>query len=665
MSTSSSDAPTGASEILHEIDTLISELARLARSEIPPQQFYAQVLQRTQFVLHGQGAGIWTVGAADEIELAYRHDLSQLTSRRAGRIYEREKSRLEPLVISSQPALLTANGEEGLSHWVVAAPVQVEQQTWGILAIYFAEEMPAAVQEGFIRFVAEVARIAGQYQQRQQIAGWRQGRDQWRGYADYSLAVHRGWSLKQVAFEVANEGRRYVGCDRVSVALLTGRRCKLLAVSGIDAVHKHANLVRKLEKLTKAVIKSRQPLLVGDQEVELPPQIEKLLQDYLDEGATRSLAIVPLFHPQDSDQEEKRSPGAPFGATICEQFRSSDLELPVEVLQSLNQHASLALSRAKKLRSVPLLGFLAQHARAFSWLRLQMWPLWAIAAGVLGLIVALLALVQTDFDVAVRGELLPAVQRHVFAAQDGTIDQVHVEHDQHVKEGELLVELSSNALDLEFQRVTGEMEVARTERAALRTEQLQATGFDARTADQLRSLSARELALGERLENLNAQLKILEKQRAELKLISPIGGRVLTWDVESELLARPIRRGDTLLTVADTDGPWIVRLHVPDESVGHLRKSQAEQQGALKVSFVAVADPSVTIEGTVKSIGTVSQMDPTTDTSGVFVDVAFEKSQVAGLRSNAAVVGRVHCGRRSVGYVWLHELFEEFDRRFF
>ncbi|MEQ8837771.1 MAG: HlyD family secretion protein, partial [Lacipirellulaceae bacterium] len=177
--------------------------------------------------------------------------------------------------------------------------------------------------------------------------------------------------------------------------------------------------------------------------------------------------------------------------------------------------------------------------------------------------------------------------------------------------------------------------------------------------------SARELALGERLENLTAQLEILEKQRAELKLNSPLDGKILTWDVEGELLKRPIRRGDRLLTVADVEGPWIVRLHVPDESIAHLLQAQAEQNADLKVSFVAVSDPGVVIEGKIQSLSSVSQVDPTSETNGVIVEVAFDKAAAAGLRSNATVVGRVHCGKRSLGYVWLHELLEEFNRRFF
>jgi hypothetical protein len=40
----------------------------------------------------------------------------------------------------------------------------------------------------------------------------------------------------------------------------------------------------------------------------------------------------------------------------------------------------------------------------------------------------------------------------------------------------------------------------------------------------------------------------------------------------------------------------------------------------------------------------------------VLVTVDFDKQDVAGLRPGATALARVHCGRRSIGFVWLHDL---------
>ena len=43
----------------------------------------------------------------------------------------------------------------------------------------------------------------------------------------------------------------------------------------------------------------------------------------------------------------------------------------------------------------------------------------------------------------------------------------------------------------------------------------------------------------------------------------------------------------------------------------------------------------------------------------VEITVAINKQDIdpANLREGAAVTGKVHCGRRSLGYVWFHDLF--------
>ncbi len=655
MESTSVDQSPGASHVLREVDTLLAELSQLADTQIAPRAFYAQVLERAVFILSAEGAAVWRLGDTRELQLAYHQGLASLQDGGG----QREQARLQPLVANPRAELVPRTPETECNHWVAVAPIVPDNQPWGLLAIYFTDELPPAVREGFLRFAVELARITAIYQQRREQAAWRTQRAEWKGYAEYALAVHRRWSLADVASEVANSGRQYLGCDRLAVAVVSRRRCKLLAVSGLDAVHQHANLVRKLEHLVEAVLAQGQPFFYDDQTSDLPPQIETPLKSYLEESGTRSLAILPCYHPDPTPQS------VPWGATICEQFRSHNCADLEQRLPALQQHASLALSRAVRLKNVPLLSRLAERADAYAWLKLSMWPVWGLALAACSLLLAALVFIPADFDIKVRGQFVPQLQRHVFASQDGIAEKVHVTHDQAVQSGELLIELSSTALDLEFQRISGEMGVARTELMAIRTEQLQAPEFDARQAEKLQQLSARELALSEQLKNLTAQLELLTQERDALRLYSPIDGRVLSWDVRTKLLARPVRRGNILLTIADTAGPWVARLHVPDESAGHILSAQAQQTAGLSVSFVSVSDPGVTCQGTLQQIENSSQLDPVSQVNGVQLDVTFDKSQLAELRPGAAVVGKVHCGRRALGYVWLHEFWEELDRRFF
>ena len=111
--------------------------------------------------------------------------------------------------------------------------------------------------------------------------------------------------MVDVAGVAVNESRRLLDVDRVSLVRRRGRKFPVEAVSGQDTVHKRANLIKRLSKLSKAVMKTREPLLFngghrgfdsaeGDNG-ELPPQIAKPLSDYLEEAGSRMIAIVPLF----------------------------------------------------------------------------------------------------------------------------------------------------------------------------------------------------------------------------------------------------------------------------------------------------------------------------------------------------------------------------------
>ena len=46
--------------------------------------------------------------------------------------------------------------------------------------------------------------------------------------------VHESLDQKLTSYTIANEGRRIIGCDRVSVAIRKGRKCVIEAISGQD-----------------------------------------------------------------------------------------------------------------------------------------------------------------------------------------------------------------------------------------------------------------------------------------------------------------------------------------------------------------------------------------------------------------------------------------------
>ncbi len=49
--------------------------------------------------------------------------------------------------------------------------------------------------------------------------------------------------------------------------------------------------------------------------------------------------------------------------------------------------------------------------------------------------------------------------------------------------------------------------------------------------------------------------------------------------------------------------------------------------------------------------------------SSVRIRVAIDKETMPQLRTDATVVAKVHCGRRSLGYAWFHDLIDTLQSR--
>jgi multidrug efflux pump subunit AcrA (membrane-fusion protein) len=319
-------------------------------------------------------------------------------------------------------------------------------------------------------------------------------------------------------------------------------------------------------------------------------------------------------------------------------------------------HSAVALANAVSHSRQPL-------ARAGRMLAKVRWlaearqlPKTAIVLAAIAIVAALLALVPADFDVTARGTFQPKVRSDVFAPDDGVVDELLVDHAGSVRAGEPLVVLRKPELELEFRKLSGEMQTAQTKLAAVRAERLTNAPASPESRRKPHELSAEEEDLKEQIKGLGEQQKILEAQRADLTVRSPIDGEALTWNIKQLLEARPVARGQALLTVGDLKGPWVLELDVPDDRAGFVLAARDELQSDLDVSFTLASEPGKECRGRVSEVALATELDLANEPT-VLVTVDFDKREVAGLRPGATALARVHCGRRPIGYVWLHDLY--------
>lgn len=324
---------------------------------------------------------------------------------------------------------------------------------------------------------------------------------------------------------------------------------------------------------------------------------------------------------------------------------------------ALCRHAALALRNAQRHESLPLFRLLHWVAGAACFARARTLPaaVWILIAAAAA--AAALRWIPAEFAVEARGELQPKLRRNVFAPHDGVVHRVHVAHADRVAAGDVLVELRQSELELEFARLLGEMQTTRKQLDSVQAGRLQAERSRDAAREDYEQLTAKEEELKRLLESLAAQHAILVAQRDRLKVVSPIAGQVLTWDVAQSLDARPVQRGQALMKVVDPDGPWILELRVPDARIGYVLEAQRRLPRRLGVSFFLAARPGTTYEGGVEEVTMATELDEQGQPY-VLVTAEIDGRGIAQRRPGATVLARIHCGRRSLGYVWFHDLME-------
>ena len=430
-----------------------------------------------------------------------------------------------------------------------------------------------------------------------------------------------------------------LGCDRVSVARWRAGRARLLAVSGVDEIESRSNAVTCLEALCTRVAQSREPLAYQAGHTDsLPPQLEEVLNAYVDHEHARSVYAAPLFPEPGSTLP----PDSPLAIVLIESYAENAGER-TDRRKALLEHAAIALTNAVETES-----------RWIRYLTSRSLLVKVAAAACVLALAACIAAIPAEFKIEARGELQPLTRRQIFAPLDGRISEILVEQNARVQKGQVLARLESPPLEQEIQQVRGEQETTRRKIESL--EALQISNESEIKPLESQRLAAEVLELRERLASAEKQLAILMEQREGLTVRAPGPGQVVTWDVRQRLDKRPVRRGQALMTVVDPDGPWVAEIQAPDVRIRHILRAARAESRPLDVSFVLASDPGTIRQGVVRTISSAVSMRHGEPFVRLTADV--DRNQIEFAQPGTTVVAQVHCGSRPLGYVWTHELLE-------
>lgn len=659
-----------------EIEDLLDELARLAASNLSARQFHELLLERAVQGLAAVGGAIWLRSSDGQIHLECQFRLDAIPLAENWADAQRHTQLLAAVLGKNEGRVVaprsTLTGEpqavNPTDYLLVLAPLP--EGAGGLIEVFQRPNVAALVQHGYLRFLDAIGELASDFGRHRELRELRDRGALWRQFEQFAAQVHGSLDLSRVAYTIANDGRGLIGCDRLSVAMVRRSHCRLVAVSGIDKLDRRAEVVRSLEQLATAVTAAGEPFWYVEGESHPPPQIEGPLELVLDETHARGLAVLPLHRLPESRPDESETDASASGpsiaALIVERFDATGFDSAErERIVAVCRQSASALSNAQTHESVPLLPVWRTLGR-IGWLaQARQLPKSVLALVLIAAAAIALSVIPADFDIAARGELQPKRRQEVFAQSDGIVDRIMVEQGQKVTAEDLLVVLKKPQLDFEFSRLLGEIQTAQAKLSAIQASRL-ATGRDsaANTPDKINQLTAEEEEVKSLLLSLEKQKKILMAQQKDLELRSPLDGTVVTWNAKDLLAARPVARGQALLTVDDLAGPWVVELQVADNRIGHVVEAQERDKPDLPVAFILATGPGVSYEGRVGRVALSTETDKATG-STVLVTVAFDRVAIPPeqLRPGATVTAKIHCGRRSLGYVWLHELWETIQSR--
>lgn len=433
--------------------------------------------------------------------------------------------------------------------------------------------------------------------------------------------------------------------DRVCM-LSSARRDqpRLLAVSGADDFDRRTDEVKRIELAAAETSTTRQP------SVFVRPQVTST-HDSLSSAATNdSKSCIHFSIPWDEHHilliqwmsEARFAAAVPWMQESCQSLQNTWLQ-------------TLAWHRVPK----PLRAYWKRSPR-HSWLK-QFAKL-ATAMVLLGAIMVA-AIWPIPFSIAGIGKLEPTEQRWIFASQDGFVRELHVASGEQVQAGDPIASLESSELQLQITEVSGRIREVETQRQGIEItiNQLVRSSTPDPSLENRLQAELKELAI--RLSNLNEQAALLESQRQALKVVSPIDGTIMGWEIERNLLDRPVVRGDVLLRVADKSAPWRIELMIPDAEIGYLERFAAEVAPTPVVAeYVLRAAPQAEYRSELMWISPEVVHDSFLG-AAVEIHLSVNHDTLPQSAFGATVDGRLMCGTKPRWFVWGRPILEAIQRQ--
>jgi multidrug efflux pump subunit AcrA (membrane-fusion protein) len=657
-----------------QIRELVNEIADLTQQDIPEKEFYNGFLDRVVTALAANGGVVWDVSSG-RIEVSAEVGLREsglLASEDAQLAHGRM---LRKIIVGGEATLVDPHaavsddeedGSNPTGHLLVLGLMRADQEIQSIVEIFQRPGTPETTQQGYLRFVVQMCDLAGDYLKTRSLRRYGARQSLANQVEQFTRLVHRSLEPRTTAYALANEGRRLIDCDRVTVAVMHGSNCKIEAVSGQDTFDKRSNTIVLLQELTNAVARQGEPIWYTGDTSDMPPQVEDAIQAYVDESHSKTVAILPLRREKVVDETKDRDnePEEIVGALVVEQIEDTKLrEGFVQRVEMVARHGASGLANAVEHHNLFLMPLWRAIGKSKVLVQARTLPKTVtVTAAILAVILAL-CIVPMDYNLEGDGVLQPVERRDVYASVPGQVKKILVRTGDKVVAGQPLVELENVELRVQLAQIN--TQVGETER---RIEAIDFQLLTARNPVDKEQLEGQRATAVDSLVGLTAQLELLRTRKQDETVVAPIDGTVTTWDVEQKLFNRPVEVGEVLMTVADTSADWELEVKMPEHRIGDVSEALAAlaeenaktgKNEKMPVKYVLATNPKHDYQDYVAEVSLTANAEGEQG-SVVNIRVPISKESRAELdeqlRPGATVKAKAYCGRRAVGYVLFRDL---------
>jgi hypothetical protein len=668
-----------------QINRLVEEIAKLSEEDRPPSEYYGQFLQRVLAAVAAPAGAVWVRTPQGHLQLQFQINMRQvgLDASETARQTHDELLRLCSQMGRSQmvpPHSGTGTAEEGkpapgnpTAYVILIAPIMVDKQVAGLLEIWQDADRNPNAQRGFLEFITRMAELASGYTRNNHLRSMVGQQALWTQLEAFARQIHGSLIPMEVSYIVANEGRRLVDCDRVSVAMRRGKKSRIEAISGADVVEKRSNLVRLMASLMdKVQVWGEKLIYQGTKDDSLPPNVLKALDAYLAESNSKLLVILPL-----KDEREKESKKPPRSALMMECFDPAAApEQLVARLEVIGRHATSALYNSAEHRRIPMRFIWSPLAKVQEGLGGKTRAIILAIAAALVVLVGALIFVPYPLKMDGKGQLLPKKRNYIYSPVEAKIDEFMVKPGDDVSEHALLVVMHDANLEQKMVQLEGEELSAAKDVEALRVQfqhEPSELGKLRLNADIQSKESVRDAKHAE-LKAIRDRVNAVPRKPGVFQLTSPISGTVLNSSFLEELTYRTVKPNEPILRIGDKTGEWEIELKIPQKHIGQvLQAFEPDQRRELDVDLVLRSTPTRTYKGKLarKSVG--GEATPNRDESNEAEPVVIAYVRVEGddipassrlprnenlLVTGAEVLAKVRCGNHALGYSLFYGVWE-------